>query len=352
MLEELILKKNTVFVIGAGASKEVNIPTGDDLKQIIIRLLDIQQIVIDQLSGDSIISAALNEHVKKADGWVGDRIKPYLEAAWHIRDALPQAISIDNFIDAHKNDDKIALCGKLAIVRSILQSERHSLLFFNKHKSKNIDYSALEKTWFIPFNQLLTENCCKDVIKERLKSLTFIIFNYDRCFEHFMYYALQNYYKISEDEASSIINDTNIYHPYGCVSTLPWQDSDGSIEFGADPNAKQLLQCATKIKTFTEGTDQSSSEILSIRMHMSSAERLVFMGFAFHKLNMQLIKPERDKDHHPQRCYATTFGISQNDKEIIENELLYSLYDYPLNTSMADLRCKDFFYEFWRGLSF
>jgi len=94
----------------------------------------------------------------------------------------------------------------LAIVRSILRAEKGSLLYLeNIRRDSNIDYRILENTWFSPFIQLLTENCCKDDIEARLQSLTFIIFNYDRCTEHFMYYALQNFYRVSNTEAANLI---------------------------------------------------------------------------------------------------------------------------------------------------
>lgn len=346
------MKKNTVFVIGAGTGKEVNLPTGYELKGKISQLLDIRFDFDRQISGDRIIVNALREYVRDKDGRAGD-INPYLQEAWHIRKALPQAISIDNFIDAHKDNDKIALCGKLAIVRSILQSEGASLIYFERQRrDSNIDYNSLEKSWYLPFFQLLTENCCKNDLKERFGYITLIIFNYDRSIEHFIYYGLQNYYGLSEAEAASIVKCINIYHPYGCVGALPWQDSNGSIEFGADPDSRQLLQFAEKIKTFAEGTDPNSSEILSIRRHMSTAERLVFMGFAFHKLNMQLIKPDSGKNISAlPDCYATTYGISHSDDEVICAQI-DELYSSKINTNTAKVCCGDFFHEFWRSLAF
>jgi hypothetical protein len=259
------MKKNTVFVIGAGAGKEINLPTGYELKGKISQLLNIGFDWDRQTSGDRIIVDALREYVKDKDGRAGD-INPYIREAWHIRNALPQAISIDNLLDAHRDNDKVTLCGKLAIARSILESERSSLVYFKRQRiDSNINYNSLEKSWYLPFFQLLTENCSKNDVEERFGSITLIIFNYDRCIEHFMYYALQNYYGAPEAEAASIVKCINIYHPYGFVGVLPWQDSAGSVEFGADPDPRQLLQFAQKIKTFAEGTDPDSSEIVSIR---------------------------------------------------------------------------------------
>ncbi|WP_027159932.1 hypothetical protein [Methylobacter luteus] len=351
---------NTVFVIGAGASKEANLPTGYELKKEISKILDIRYDDFGHRldSGDYKIIGALDVLARQPNNRKGD-ISPYLCHAWHIRDALPQAISIDNFIDAHRDNDKIALCGKLAIVRSILAAEKKSLLYFKQERSEsNINFSALENTWYIPFFQLLTENCTKDDLKERFKTITLIIFNYDRCIEHFLFCALQNYYKISEPEAAELVRSINIYHPYGNVGTLPMDNRGDGMMFGESPSAENLLRLAQKIKTFTEGTDPESSEITAIRKRMTMATRLVFMGFAFHKLNMQLIAPGYTDDHGILniRCFATTLGISYSDREVIMHQIndLYSNASnhVSISTLMTDGYCGEFLKEYWRSLSF
>ena len=348
------MSENTVFIIGAGASKEAKLRTGLELKGHIAQLLDIRygDFGDKQEHGDYLIASALFEHVRQLDGRRGD-INPYLHEAWRIRDALPQAISIDHFIDAHRDNDKIALCGKLAIVRSILEDERKSLLYYEPSRDSNFNFRVLEKTWYIPFFQLLTENCGKNDIEERFKSITLIIFNYDRCVEHFIYNALQNYYGLPEGEVIELVKNINIYHPYGVVGTLPWVDQNGAMEFGAEPRPVQLLELSQKIKTFTEGTDPGSSEILEIRKHMNIANRVVFLGFAFHKLNMLLIAPQQvdGTSNSTIKCFATTNGISNSDKEVIE-EQIKELYSGPIEVQMANLTCADFFTEYWRSLSF
>lgn len=348
------MTKKTVFVIGAGASTEANLPTSDELKSEISGLLDICFDDWDkQISGDHVIKEALHMLVRGTDGRKGD-INPYLHEAWRIRDALPQAISIDNFIDAHRGNDKIALCGKLASVRSILNAERGSILYFEKSRvDANISFTSLKKTWYIRFFQLLTENCGKNDLEERFKSVALIIFNYDRCIEHFLYCALQNYYGISWDEAAELVKNISVYHPYGDVGTLPWANQNEAMEFGAEPTPQQLLGLSRRIKTFTEGTDPKASEILEIREHMSKATRLVFLGFAFHKLNMQLIAPEHVDDARKAmvKCFATTFGISNSDKEVID-EQINGLYRGKIIVSMTNLSCGDFFTEYWRSLAF
>lgn len=345
--------KRTVFVIGAGASKEVNLPTGAELKSKITSLLDMRfdSFGSNLKSGSYEIVEALRKKVMLPDRSRGD-INPYLRGAWHIRDALPQAISIDNFIDAHKEDEKISLCGKLGIVKAILDAEGNSLLSVdNQRADSTIEFKRINQTWYIPFFQQLTENCGKDNLLERLKNVTLIIFNYDRCIEHFIFHALKNYYNIPDKAAAELVQAINIYHPYGQVGTLPWMGHNKSIQFGSTPDSEQLLDIASRIKTFTEGTNPDSSEIIKIRNHLNELDRLVFVGFAFHKLNMQLIAPTNTDHQSILDCFATAHGISESDQEVIQ-ELLTTLYQGKIKIRMSPSRCGDFFNEYWRSLSF
>lgn len=343
------MNENIVFVVGAGASKEAHLPTGNELKGIIAELLDMRFGHGNNLiSGDSEIVEALRIHVR---GQSGNDINPYLYQAWHIRDALPQATSIDAFIDSQRGNEKISICGKLGIVQSILAAERESLLYFeNTNANSTIDFSSLSDTWYRPFFQLLTENCTKDELESRFKSVTLIVFNYDRCIEHFLYYALQNYYRVSDIDAAKLIENIKIFHPYGVVGTLPWM-KNGSIPFGSDQTPGKLLELASSIKTYTEGTDPNSSEILDIRSSMSEANKLVFLGFAFHKLNLALLTPSSFNKNRYVQCFATTLGISTSDQDVITKQIK-DLYSSFAELKTKERQCGPFFKEFWRSLSF
>lgn len=347
--------KRTTIVVGAGASKEAGLPTGQDLKDLIAKSLNIKFDWREQKSGDHKISEALRLHVRKSDT-PGTDINPHLHAARHIFEAMPQALSIDNFIDTHRRDDKIELCGKLAIVRSILAAESRSELYVDEQKRerRHPEFRNLQDTWYTSFFQLLTENCRLEDLVERARSITLIIFNYDRCVEHFLYHALQNYYKASPQEAAEIVQTIEIHHPYGKVGFLPWQQRSAAVEFGADPSPQQLLDLASQIKTFTEGTDPFSSEIASIRTSMLQASIVVFLGFAFHRLNMRLIAPgEAERGQRKKLiCYATAKGISKSDCENLVAEINGAFGDPENKLNIRnDLTCHGLFQEYWRGLS-
>ena len=351
------MDRKTVFVIGAGASKEAKLPTGDELKEHISRLLDFRFDWDRLKSGDSDIYRSIKEIVKSEDGRPGD-VNPYIKEARHIRDALPMAISIDNFIDSQRGNEKLAICGKLSIARSILEAEKGSLLYFKRERvDSTIRFQDLSASWYLPFFQILTENCSVDDLGDRFESVVLIVFNYDRCIEHFLFHALQSYYRISEEEATEIIDKIEIYHPYGFVGTLPWQRKPDPTGFGEDSTPKKLIEISNKIKTFTEGTDPESSEVVAIRHNIGGAHRLVFLGFAFHKLNMEVLKPDLKPTEIPRvRCYATTLNISDSDKEVIKYQIngLFEMESRPteIHPFMANLTCNAFFSEFWRSLSF
>lgn len=124
-----MFESKTLFVVGAGASSEAGLPLAKKLKSDIAGRVDIRFNIaapLEQQTGDPVITEAIRRHVRDSTG--GRDINPYLHAGRHISRAMPQAISIDNFIDTHRKDEKIELCGKLAIVQAILHTERRSQL--------------------------------------------------------------------------------------------------------------------------------------------------------------------------------------------------------------------------------
>jgi len=345
----------TVFVIGAGASHEARLPVGSDLKKSIAKALDIRfKHGYERISGDGAISDALYHAAKNWDPPQCD-LNAFLHVCWQIRDAMPQAISIDNLLDAHRGDTMLELCGKLGIARTILQAENTSTLFVKPLEAeRKIDFNSLETTWFNGFFQLLTENCRKSDLEQRLKTVVLIVFNYDRCIEHYLYHAIQNYYSISSSETISLLKLLEVYHPYGTVGSLPWSGQTNVIEFGSTPGTNQLLNLASQIKTFTEGTDESSSAVSAIRGHMQRSQRIVFLGFAFHRLNLDLLlpssgSPKRDTN---RQIFATALKLSDSDTRLITSELSKTAKIHEDNIKIRNnLTCYQLFQEYWRSLS-
>lgn len=197
-------KKSLVFVVGAGGSKEVHLPIGAELKDSIAQALNFKFKHGHQVtSGAPSIVEALQIHVQR-NGADGSRdINPYIAAGRRIRDAMPQAPSIDNFIHAHKDDQKIAICGKLAIAKCILEAEANSLLKMTPQSAVN--FGSVAKTWFNLFFQQLIAPFQISELPDRFSQITIITFNYDRCIEHYLHSGLMNYYGIDGVHATELM---------------------------------------------------------------------------------------------------------------------------------------------------
>jgi hypothetical protein len=345
--------KSLMLVIGAGASNEAHLPTGAELKQNIAAALNLRFKGPEMESGDDVIAQALNI-LTRSQGRPQD-LSAYIQTSRLIAGAMPQAQSIDNFIDSHKKDARIAQCGKLAITRCILSAEAASLMMVDRSNIYNkIDFRSLEATWFNAFFQLIVENRGHEELPERLAKLAVISFNYDRCIEHFLHSSFQNYYGISPEQATALMSNLEIYHPYGTVGALPWMNQTQRIDYGDTPHSQQLLELSQNIRTFTEGTDVKSSNIVAIRNLVQTAKRVVFLGFAFHQLNLELLYERLSVPHAARACpvYATAVGLSESDSSIIRNDL-HTVGGHELNQIYLrhDLKSNALFREYWRSFS-
>ena len=126
------------------------------------------------------------------------------------------------------------------------------------------------------------------------------------------------------------------------------------IGFGADANNLELIKIASNIKTFTEGTDDDSSDIIAIRRAMDEAHRIVFLGFAYHRLNVELMLGTATgtlSRSQARRAFGTAFGMSSSDTGSVLNSLSQRLHA-PSMAVRNDVKCVDLFYEYSRDLAF
>ena len=340
--------KRSTYIIGAGASYELGLPTGEELKSIIADLLNINFNLHTQTSGDSQIVDALKPYSKSKN----EDLNLYRKECIHISKNMPLSISIDNFIDTQKGNEKLELCGKMGIVQSIIQAEKNCLLY--QKRNQLIDFSELSKTWYLSFFKTITENCVIEDLPKRLKLITLIIFNYDRCLEHFLINALQGYYRIDNTEAITLISNIKIIHPYGTIGPLPWQDTNSHnfVKFGESINTNCLIESAQNIKTFTEGVESNS--VRELHDIMSKSKRIIFLGFAYHKLNMKLLGKGgfvASYQSEDVECYGTSFGMSESDKKLVIDSI-QALYDEKIKTNIDNLTCYDSFNEYSRSLGY
>lgn len=119
-----MFKSPTVFIIGAGASREAGLPAGPQLASTIAEKLNIGRTGapgMGQLSGDPYIIEVLMHRAQQPGKNLGGNIE-YFHSCLNIREGLPLSYSIDEYMDSRKEDAWIQVCGKIAIAASILEA--------------------------------------------------------------------------------------------------------------------------------------------------------------------------------------------------------------------------------------
>lgn len=335
-----------MFIIGAGASLEVGFPDGKKLTHQIAEKLGIEFDCLEPIKGSRYIGEAIRLHAQQQNI---RNTECYINACWQIHDAMPLAKSIDTYVDAHGTDNIIKFCAKLAVSECILEAEGNSALQFNydaNTREECINLARTENAWLQPFFHLLNDGIPKENVQEIFENTSFIVFNYDRCLEHYLYHALQKYYSLNSEELITCLSKLKIFHPYGSVGSLPWQDQGLGIKFGSKPFSDTILRVAPHIQTFTEQID--TPLIKEIREIVRDAKIIVFLGFSFHDLNLKLLADQIQSK--AQRVFATAYGISNTDTKIIEGDI-NKFCPSPSINIRNDLECSKLFDEYWRALS-
>ena len=303
-----MFKKKTVFIVGAGASAEFDLPVGNALAKTISTKMDIRF-----EHGFRPIGGGDLQLFEQITNQKRNYANEFQNSAWLIRDGILLSRSIDDFLDLHRNDPRVNLYGKAAIVQCILEAERGSKLYFGTNsQSDNFSPAKFSDTWLVKFMQMLTPGIPRENVRQIFDNVSFIVFNYDRCIEFFLLNALRTVYGIPEQEAQAALDDLDIIHPYGVI--------DISVQFGA--TRANWVALSQGIKTYTEqiGSGEMTSRIAGI---IDGADHIVFLGFAYHDQNMLLLKPPKQAEEGASKqIFGTAYGMSEFDVNVTSYQIV------------------------------
>ena len=144
-------------------------------------------------------------------------------------------------------------------------------------------------------------------LKHAFDNITFINFNYGRCLEHYIYRSLQRI-SVPEQDARQIVDRLSVIRPDGTLGSI-WQGERGSLPFGYGGTI-DALDASQRIRTFTESEALHDGDHL--QRAMSEAKMYIFLGFGFHRQNLDLLSvlesiPFRDD----VQALSTVFGIDK-----------------------------------------
>lgn len=351
-----MFRQRTTIIVGAGASCELGLPSGDALKGKILNLLK-----PTRENGYGFSDTTMIELLEqRGDPRVWDKqagLARVREAAERIRKGLPLALSIDNFLHSHQGDEEVEQLGKLTIAISILRAEAQSHLFrrasslvslenSNAKPDMHINGKEISESWYPAFAQLLMSGVQRDNVSMAFENLRFIIFNYDRCLEQYIWMALQQYFDIDEKEASEVLSNVSFLHPYGSLGPLPWRSNNGAVPLGY-ANVSDLMNVASRIRTFTESVRSDLGN--KVKESVEWADTLVILGFGYLDQNIQLLSPLSDT--RSNRVFSTAYGVSGYD-QIVMRDAMMALGGVQADSVMIDSgSCRNLFDNYRLHLS-
>jgi len=312
-----MFKDRTVFVLGAGSSKEVEMPLGSELIPKISQMLNFHFSRGNRVpnQGDATIYDTL-VRIAKTD------VNSFIAASRKISEGILLDTSIDSFLDKHRDDPQIQMCGKLAIVKSILEAERQSSLYVDAtNASAHLDPSKVSGTWFDRFLKVLSEGVTRADLGSLFNGVSLINFNYDRCIEQYLAHAIQKLYAISFEQAGEVLRKLKILRPYGSIGPLPWQTPETAFAYGSpDIGPEGLVALAAEIRTYSERVHESQP-LWEIQGEIAHAQTIIYLGCAYHPQNMQILTPAEKLSNAAARIFGTAKDISEPGIQVVKNRI-------------------------------
>ncbi len=279
-----MISKNTVIVLGAGASNTVNFPTNPQLVDRICETFK-QTNGHYQTARDAGFDEGLIENFRKS----------LFES---------QQPSIDSYLNLQRGYLDI---GRFAVATEILSWENHDSLM-NVGRTK----------WYRKFVHALgTAPADAQVSAQKL---SIINFNYDRSLEHFTHTALHHSANPGHQVyVTTALQNLKFRHIHGNVGILPWRDN-ASRPYGYKYNGRQILDVSKNILLAHELQKSQFAPFPDAPTELiANAEQVFFFGFAFHRENQATLGLHLDADRSGTQFFASDKGLSENLKRSLHD---------------------------------
>lgn len=302
-----MIRTKTTLVIGAGASCELQMPSGEDLLARVVAGYDFSRLGTPQQSRESQI---LIRHLMKQAERMNRDQHDMVRASQLLRNAARVGRAIDTVIEQVDHDPLAVASGKIAIAFHIGQAETRATLREAPRQPGELPLLGKpEDTWLFWLGQLITSGLPRSRLERAFDDLTIICFNYDRAIEHYLPFALVMAYGLDLKDAQRIVGERlRILHPYGTVGRLPWQPGqDAQAEWAGSEQPWNIHAIAGQVRTHAERL-ADTAWLHRLRTEVGNAKRLVFLGNGYQPRNLELLF-DRTISHNPE-VLATTHGLS------------------------------------------
>jgi hypothetical protein len=271
-----MITQPVTFVIGAGASKELGLPLGTELRDNIANdLLEFWR-PFRHLKD---VSPAF-EGIQRLGTYLAPLAKDVspselLKASDKLIDGLPAFGSIDDFLAVYCEEKIVAALTKAMIILHIREASQSAL-----KDGDQVDLAWISVFWRIVSNGAKTP---RDLIMSFLQT-RIVNFNYDLTFEAGILKLIRQRFDLKQAEEIECARALSVVHPYGSVfgsTASSLYESDRIFE----PIKPSESGTATDyIKTIHE--EPITFGELSFEHFFKEARKIVFIGFGFHSSNL------------------------------------------------------------------
>lgn len=279
-----MITKPTVLILGAGASRPFDYPTGKELKTKICNNVEGW--------GELFLNSGIDMTKVR-------RFKQQLEKS-------PDR-SVDAFLEHRPEFLQI---GKMAISRALIPFEIVSNLFDTKSGRNN---------WY---EYLFDKMKCRFEEFENNK-LSIVTFNYDRSLEHYFFTGIENKYGKSPEDCAKVFKKIPIIHLHGQLGFLPWQSPDSGQwrQYGEDISERFAFRDASgQINIISEDISNNPEFTIAHEL-IEKAEVVYFLGFGYNDNNLHRLNIK--KKSSDQTILGSSFGLG-----IAEIEEITTKWDF------------------------
>ncbi len=253
-----MIEENTVFILGAGASKPYGYLTG-------LELLDEVYWGTHYTNTDT----GLYQELKRLSFDEKD-IKEFNRAIYNSGEN-----SIDSFLE-YRDNDKFKRIGKIAMAYLLIRKEADSIHKFSVHSKDNDNFSVSKDNWYHYLYSTYLRTSFDDFNKNNFSVITF---NYDRSFEQYLFSRLKTFGN-SDSECAEKLSQINIIHLYGKLDDLPWENVDTSKRgYTSIAAGNRLIETSQRIRIIPEYRDvKKEISFQNANRLINKAERIIFLG--------------------------------------------------------------------------
>jgi hypothetical protein len=300
-----VFNKQTVFIIGAGASAEFDMPLGPALVSRVAN-------AVNHGPGGEINDQALRDRMRECVG--PDHAERLIKLGPRLAAVAPRFVSMDEALHFLSDEPKIVELGKIAISHEIMKAERGSRLYGALHDNED-NIAASKDSWANSFLGMALSGSRRQEITQLFANVTIIDFNYDRVLPQFLHWVIQRDLAISPENAAECVKNLRIFHPYGSLGPVEWLTNTGSVPFGAEQ--ANLADISSRIRTYTEETGDPELEQIQSAIH--NGRVLVVIGFGFHRQNIRIVSANHQR--HGIRVFMTVYAIGDPNHPTVKREM-------------------------------